>query len=750
MTAHPAPDPLAPEAATRLTEFARACKAAARAVTLYPDGHPAIVGALARLVDVAGRAAAGGPLAIGVLPEGLHLDGRVPQRPDAAIGELAALLHGHLIGELRIIGAADPQAWRTFLLLLARPPEEVLAEGGISRLWTATGGTHLQIREIDYAEVLRERESGSEATWDRIIASCLAGDATDLDEETLRALLEIAGNGARLSDLTRRLDEQAGAAGPGASARALILLLRHIARAAASAGPEMLEQVLQNAARAAGQLSPEVMLDLITERYQSSPGSDPDVVGQVVDRMSDATIATFVATSVITERGATARLAQALQALVPDESRRESLIRLAHAELAQTPFGRETRFEELWQRASEMLLSYRDENYVSTDYARELSSARTQALEVEQLAEDPPERVAAWLATVSDAELRRLDLALLLDLLRLEQDDGRWGSLMSPVLAHLDDLVLLGDFESAARLTQALAAEAAGTGTPARRAAAAAALDRLASPEVVGHVVSHLRTIDETGSGHIRSFCHAVGAPAILPLAEALAAEERGRGVRRLTDILVGFGSGGRDAVEQLKSSPNPAVRRTAIYLLRAFGGNEALPELAPLLDDADPNVQREAIRAIATIGTVEAYALLERGLTSGSARAREAVLSALGTLRDERAVPLFLHIVGRREYRRTARGAYETALDGLGAIGGDDAVRGLGQALHQGEWWAPRRTAALRSAAAAALRHVGTPEALAVLREAAETGSRGVRAAAREQLARPAVTRRTAVQEAE
>src|SRR5690606_37605408 len=289
-----------------------------------------------------------------------------------------------------------------------------------------------------------------------------------------------------------------------------------------------------------------------------------------------------------------------------------------------------------------------------------------------------------------------------------------------------------------------------GTGTPGRREAAAAALDRLASPDVVGHVVSHLRTIDDTGFGHIRTFCHAIGAPAIRPLAEALAAEERGRGVRRLTDILVGFGSRGRDAVEQLKSSPNPAVRRTAIYLLRAFGGNEALPELAPLLDDADPNVQREAIRAIATIGTAEAYALLERGLTSGSARAREAVLSALGTLRDERAVPLFLHIVGRREYRRTARGAYETALDGLGAIGGDDAVRGLGQALHQGEWWAPRRTAALRSAAAAALRHVGTPEALAILREAAEHGSRGVRAAAREQLARPAVVRRAAAQEAE
>src|SRR5690606_11109893 len=132
------------------------------------------------------------------------------------------------------------------------------------------------------------------------------------------------------------------------------------------------------------------------------------------------------------------------------------------------------------------------------------------------------------------------DLALLLDLLQLEDDDGRWASLKNTMLAHLDDLVLLGDFESADQLAQALSSEAAVTGPPARRAAAAAALDHLASQDVLGHVVSHLRTTDETGFGHIRTFCHAIGALAIRPLAEALAAEERGRGDRRLTDILVG------------------------------------------------------------------------------------------------------------------------------------------------------------------------------------------------------------------
>ena len=43
-----------------------------------------------------------------------------------------------------------------------------------------------------------------------------------------------------------------------------------------------------------------------------------------------------------------------------------------------------------------------------------------------------------------------------------------------------------------------------------------------------------------------------------------------------------------------------------------------------------------------------------------------------------------------------------------------------LKEALHRGEWWAPGRTPLLRTAAAAALARIGTPEAVAVLEEAA------------------------------
>src|SRR5213593_1114195 len=127
-----APVPLAPEEAARLTDFARACKAAARAVMLYPAGHPAIAATLGRIVQITAPATLRAPLKVTVLPGALLLGGRAPAKPDQAIGELATLLHDHLVGEVIVHPGGDLDAWRSFLLLLGRTPDAIRAEGGIA------------------------------------------------------------------------------------------------------------------------------------------------------------------------------------------------------------------------------------------------------------------------------------------------------------------------------------------------------------------------------------------------------------------------------------------------------------------------------------------------------------------------------------------------------------------------------------------------------------------------------------------
>jgi hypothetical protein len=716
-----------------LTEFARSCKAAARAVSLYPGAHPAIQSALARVAAASDRLTEAGDVTLGVLPGGLTIAGEASERPDPSIGELASLLHERLVGELRIDKGAEAEDWRALLLILARAPGEVIAEGGIGKAWRATGLGHFEIREIDYAEVLRERGSagGGTADWDRIIAYCLHGDYGSLDEHALASLFDIPGDTTQLVALLDRLERGPSTSGATMTARgAALLSLVSAAVDAADGRGVSREQILQTVAEAGARLTPDMLLALLAHRQSADPGHARLASG-LLDRMSDGTIASFVANSVVAERAATDRLAFAFQALVPDVPKRDPLLAAAHDEASRSALGAEPGFETLWQGAARMLTSYSDEKYVSDTYARELSVARTQAIEVDRVSDDPPERTQAWLETVSDSAIQELDLELLLDLARIESSPPEWTAITAIVMAEVEQRTLTGDLAGAQRLIESVVHEAGPGGRAPLKGAADATVETLLSGPFVRHVVLHLRRAERAPEvERLTAICHLIGPRMARPLAEALAVEEHARAIRDLRELLLSFGAAGRQSVEQLKSSSNPAVRRTAIDLLRVFGGREALTELASMLDDADSQVQRESIRAIVQIGTNEAYAVLERALVAGSA-SRDNLVQQLIGLRDEKAIPLLCYVLDRSRARGRLVQVHLEIIDALGGLGAHrDTARTLKTVLYRGEWWAPRRTASLRRAAAAALRRIASPDAMTVLNEAAAEGGRSVRAA--------------------
>src|SRR4051812_26452346 len=322
-----APAPLDAADTARLTDFARACKAAARAVVLYPKGHPAITATLGRIVQITSATALSRPLSITVLPDGLLLDEQAPARADAAITELAVLLHSHLIGQMTVHPGGDEEAWRSFLLLLGRTPESIRTEGGIARVWTTMAGRHVQMREIDYAEVLKERAGGEAPVWDQVIANCLQGASFDLDEEAVRELLGIAFDADKLANLVGALETRAGAeAGIVTKTAAILRMLRGIVDTVAKSDPDRMEPVLRNMASAVGTLSPEMLIGMLSDRRTED---GPRLMSAVVSRMSDGTIARFVARNVVSESSPTDRLAQAFQTLVRDGEERERLLTLA-------------------------------------------------------------------------------------------------------------------------------------------------------------------------------------------------------------------------------------------------------------------------------------------------------------------------------------------------------------------------------------------------------------------------------------
>ncbi len=717
----------------RLAEFARACKAALRAVSLYPGGHPAIGSTLGRITELSATLTAGGPFSIEVRPHTIHVNDAGPAKPDSAIVELSDVLRRQLVGRLTLNPGADMESWRTLLLLLSRPPEEVRTDGGIASLWATAGGPSMEIVEIDYAEVLREK--GDAAVTDRLITAAMSGPQLELDESGMRLLMDLVGDPARLTMLMEQLEARTEGQPGAVRVGAFLNILRGLAEYVGRSNPGQLDQTLRQVGTAAGRLSADAMLELLLRRTRpEAMAGSVDVVSAMVHRMSDTSVAQFVSNSVISERGPTDRLAQAFHALVPDADRQRQLLSIAQPEVAASELGQEAAFQDMWQKVEAMLTSYTDEKFVSDAYARELSGARARAIDVEAASDDPPERVAEWLATVADGSLRTLDNMLLADLLRVEEDGARWRDVAETVITHAEDLVRVGYFDQAFHLAEAVATE--GARVPARGAAARAVLDRLGRGAMMRHAARQLRTADDELYERLKRLAHGIGPAVIAPLAEALSAEQDARSRRRLRDILVEFGAAGRESVQQLMNAANWEVRRTAAFLLREFGGVEGLKELQPLLGDSEPLVQREAIQALVLNGTDAAAQILLEALTTTAGRPRETLITELTAMKDERAAPLFCYLV-RKIDRKGFPAVYVGAIDALGSFGGPDAVEALKDALQHGDWMAPLRTRRVRAAAAQALRRIGTSAAVTALRDASTRGSRGVRLAARTELKR-------------
>ena len=725
--------PLDDQMAARLAEFARACKAALRAVSLYPGGHPAIGSTLGKLTELTAALTAAGPFTLEVRPQTIHVGGAAPAKPDSAIVELSDVLRRQLVGRLTLNPGADAESWRTLLMLLSKPPDEARADGGIGSLWATAGGPSMEIVEIDYAEVLREKQ-GDVVFADRLIAAAMSG-TLELDDSAMKMLLELVGDPSRLNVLMQQLEKQTEGAPSSVRVGAFLNILRGLAEYVSKTNPGQLDQTLRQVGQVSGRLSAEAMLDLLARRAKpEAMAGNVDVVGAMVHRMSDSAVAGFVSNSVISERGPTDRLAQAFQALVPDSDRQRQLLALAQDEVASSELGQEAAFQDLWQKVEAMLTSYSDEKFVSDTYARELSGARARAVELDATSDDPPERVAEWIATVADASLRNLDSLLLSDLLRIEEDGARWRDIAETVITHAEDLVRVGYIDQALQLAETVTTE--GERVEARRAPARDVLERLGRGAMMRHAAKQLRTADEASYGRLKRLAHGIGPAVIAPLAEALSAEQDARSRRRLRDILVEFGAAGRESVQQLMNAANWEVRRTAAFLLREFGGVEGLKELQPLLTDPEPLVQREAIQALVLNGTDAASQILLEALTSTAGRPRQTLITELTAMRDERAAPLFCYLV-RHVDRKAFPGVYVGAIDALGSFGGTDAVEALKIALQRGDWMAPVRTRKTRASAAQALRRIGTADAVAALHEAATKGPRGVRSAAKAELKR-------------
>ena len=256
------------------------------------------------------------------------------------------------------------------------------------------------------------------------------------------------------------------------------------------------------------------------------------------------------------------------------------------------------------------------------------------------------------------------------------------GAALGIAASETERRTLTGDVAGAHALLEALVRETKTDGRATLRIAATKAVDRLGAGPIARHVGMHFRTVIDSDVDRFNQLCQLLGPSVVRSLADALAREENAVAIRRLAALLLSFGAAGRRSVEQLKNSPNPAVRRTAVTLLRRAGGQEALLELASMLGDDDPEVQRESIHAMVEIGTANAYSVLHRLLLEADTP-RESALRELLSLRDDKAVPLFSYVLTKGEPQGKLIGIHISMIEALGVMRPrPESIRALQQVL--------------------------------------------------------------------
>ena len=364
--------------------------------------------------------------------------------------------------------------------------------------------------------------------------------------------------------------------------------------------------------------------------------------------MTDSAVSHFVARNHRSERDATGASPKPSRRSCPSRSRRQRLVGDGTRRDRRQSARRRRTFPELWNGRPSMLTCTATNAYVTKDYAGELSTARGHAGR-RGTDRRRSSRAVARRGCQRSATRRcgALDLELLLDLLRIEEEPGEWREVLDRVVAHVNDLVLLGDFESAVPLAQAIAAKRAARAAPDVAPFAAAAVD--GSPP--GQLMRDGRATCGRSSDEVaelaKALCH--DARGRRPSSGAGRSAGRRRARARVPppdDILVSFGSRGhgRRRAAKLVGQPGRATHRDspAARVRRQRGAAGAR---APL-DDKEPNVQREAIRAIVNIGTDEAFAVLETGAREGQRAVARGHQRRARVDRDERAIPLFCHIL--------------------------------------------------------------------------------------------------------
>ncbi len=735
MSSQPLATKLAPELVEGVTRLARTLVAAVRHWTLYPEDHPAVRASFERLAAAIQEATNDAIFSIGITPDSLMIE-NVPVPPGPQVAEAAGLLHDRDLLRVTFSGTVPPDAVAKLLRMLALDRETLRRRGGPEGVWQEDGDPSIALEQIDFAHVLEDKTviaRRDEDVWKSIVQSIVTGQKA-MDEVAQQQLLAIADDYEQIGELATAVMAHKctadGAPMITTQAATVLAAFRHLASIVAVKAADKSDATMQNLAAAAATLNPHVVMEMLES--EDDPADSVQVIQGLSGAFDDMKVAQLLATALAHEGQASSRLADVFDTIAPDPERKKRVLSMTRTLLSESTFGQSRQFKSIWTSMEELLISYNDEAFVSKQYRAQLDGAGARGEAI--AAKDLPEEMPAWAESLGQQNVRKLSVALVIDLLKLERDPARAAEIADDMTALAEDLLMSGDYQDALRVALSLA-ESAGNPKFASPGACREALARLATSAAMYEAVSLLGDFDAETLDTFTAICRQLGVGVVEVLGMLLRVQERTAARVRASDIIVSFGAPAVSRLAMFVDDERPFVQAHTADILGRIAAPEAVPLLQPLLRRGDMTVARAAVAAMANINDPAAARAIHTVLRAVTGEHRQAVIDALVIGRDARVVPMLIRILEESEPLGKDHAVVLDTLTALRVVHSDTAVGPIGRIARRKRWFAHAKNKALKHTAVDTLASIGTDESRRELAAAAANGDRLLRKLARAKL---------------
>ncbi len=326
---------------------------------------------------------------------------------------------------------------------------------------------------------------------------------------------------------------------------------------------------------------------------------------------------------------------------------------------------------------------------------------------------------------------RRGVLAVLFDLveIRLEQPVRR--EVIDRVDELMVDLLATGSYDLVAYALQEaqLAARRAPELQATERDRLLAIADQLSQPEVVAQL---LQAVDEGAralpAGTLETLVAELRGAALAPLVAWLSQSAGGASRAVVERAVLQLAERQTADLVRLVEDADPDTARGAMRLAGQMRTAAAVPALSRLLRSATGPQRTEVVQALSAIGSPGAMQAIEPVLDDEGRDVRVHALRAVMTQRHAPALPRLTAALKRRELRTADRSDKTALFDAYGTLCGDAGVGLLDGMLNGRSLLGPRESSEMRACAARALALVGSASAVASLRKAADSRDAVVR----------------------